>query len=192
MARNSAAAQTAANQANAISDTSSNNAGALFSTLAPELESQLANPQGISPADMARIKTSDMQTAGGGEAGAVGQGALLAARTRNAGAPAAAIAKSSRQAGRQLSQADLDAELKNAEMKAAQQRSATSGLESLYGENLGSSVNALGQVASNVNANTNQENESWDWAKALLDPTLQDVTNIGIAKIKAAGGGLGT
>jgi hypothetical protein len=37
----------------------------------------------------------------------------------------------------------------------------------MYGQNLGGSVGALGQVAPNVNANTNAQNASYDWTKAL-------------------------
>jgi len=177
VARNSAAAQTAANSANDISSTAANNAGALFSTLAPELESEIANPTGIAPADLAKITTANMQGAGGTQAGAVGQGALMAARTRNAGAPMAAIAKSARSAGKQLSEADLQAQLENTQMKGANQRSATAGLEGLYGEDMGTSVNALGEVANNVNANNNQQNASWDWTKALLAPAMSAATN---------------
>jgi len=40
-----------------------------------------------------------------------------------------------------------------------------------------------------VNANTNAETASWDWAKDLADPLLSDVTQIGLARIKANAGG---
>jgi hypothetical protein len=177
MARGSDAAQTAANSANAISGQTSANANALYGTLAPELESEVANPQGINPVDMANLQTSAQQSAGGSEAAGVGQGLLHAARTRNAGGADAAIAKSARSAGENLSKGVLGTQIQNAREKERQQESATSGLEGLYGTNLGESVGSLGQVANNVNANTNSSNASWDWAKYLLDPAMADAAS---------------
>ena len=79
MARNDAAAQTAANSANTISSTAAENAGGLYGVLAPELESEAAHPQGFDPTTMAQMTTAAEQAAGGSQAGATGQGGLLAA-----------------------------------------------------------------------------------------------------------------
>jgi hypothetical protein len=74
-----------------MSTTAAANAGNLFGSLAPQLTAEATNPQGYGAPTLAKIDTANKQTAGGTQAGAVGQGALLAARTRNAGTADAAI-----------------------------------------------------------------------------------------------------
>jgi len=172
MARGSQQANAAATAAQGISTQNNANAQALYGALAPELESQMANPAGISPADLAKMDTASKQTAGGSQAAAQGAGSLLASRTRNAGTASAAIADSTRTAGQNLSRATLGTQLANAEMKQREREAATGELGGLLGMTTGASVGALGQVANNVNANTNAENASWDWAKYIMDPMM--------------------
>ena len=167
MGRGSDQANGAANSAQGISNVAGSNAGSLYSTLAPQLESEAAHPAGFAPTDLAAMDTANRQAAGGTMAAATGQGGLMAARTRNAGAPMAAIAQAARTSGEQASEGALATQIKNATMKESQRRAALGGLEGLYGTNMGTSVNALGQVAGNVNASTNAENASWDWTKGL-------------------------
>ena len=187
MARGSQAAQGAATSAQSLSNTAAGNAGALFSTLAPELMSESAHPSGISQPDLAAANPAGLEAAGGSMAGATGQGALLAARTKNAGAPAAAIGESSRRAGETLSKAAVGTQMANAQMKEKQRQSALSGLGSLTGLETGAATNALGEVAQNVNANTNAANQSWDWAKYLLDPAMQAASGAAPSIEKAFG-----
>ena len=179
MARGSEAANTAANSANTLSGGLTANAGALYGALAPELEAQAAHPAGFSPTDLADMNTAAQQSAGGSEAAAVGRGSLLASRRRNAGSADAAIGEGVRTAGQNLSKAAVGTKVANTQLKERQHEAGLSGLEGLYGTNLGGATTTLGQVASNVNADTNAQNASWDWARFLLDPALQ-----------AAGGGL--
>jgi len=167
MGRGNDQAKAAATSASNISSTSAGNAGALYSTLAPSLESTMANPQGFSPVDLAKMDTSTMQTAGGTQAAAQGAGALRAARTGNLGGSDAAVAKAARTGGEIASEGALSTQIKNALLKQQQRELATRGLEGLFSTNTGASVNALGQVASNINADTNAENASWDWTKGL-------------------------
>lgn len=177
MARGSQTASTAADTANQFATTYGANASNIFSDLSPTLMAEAAHPAGMSPLDLAAANTSAQQSAGGTQAAAVGQGALRAARTRNAGGADAAMEASARHAGEQLSQAGLTTRLRNAAMKAQEQQSGISGLENLYGTSVNAGNQALGEVASNVNANTNAENASWDWAKDLFDPILQAASN---------------
>ena len=170
MGRGNAAAQTAANQANTTSTTDATNAAALYGAVVPQLESQAANPSGYSPTDMAAMRTQAEQGAGGTQASAVGAGALRAARTRNSGAAAKAISDSSRGAGEQLSKENLGIETGNQEMKNSNRRAALSSLTGLTGTETGASNQALGEVAPNVNANTNQEAEALDPIKMLMGP----------------------
>ncbi|HEX7741744.1 MAG TPA: hypothetical protein VF442_04830, partial [Sphingobium sp.] len=127
-------------------------------------------------------------SAGGSMAGAVGQGALLAARTRNAGGADAAIGASARSAGRNLSQAALSTDLANAKLKEQQRQAGLTGEENLYGRTLGGRIQALGEVAPNVNADVNAQNASWNWSKYLLDPLLSAGSAAAPTIAKAFGG----
>lgn len=173
MARGSDQARGAATSAQGISNTAGSNAQGLYSTLAPELINEATHPAGFAPTNLAGMNTAAEETAGGTQAAAVGQGALQAARTRNAGGSDAAIADASRSAGQQLSRGVLATQMANAKLKEGQREGGIHGLEGLYGTNLGSSVGALGQVAGNINADTNASNASWNWAKYILDPAMQ-------------------
>ena len=164
--RGSDQAQAAQQSATNISGTAEGNAGALYGTLAPQLQSSMANPQGFSPTDLAKMDTATMQTAGGTQSAATGAGALRAARTGNAGGSDAAIAQAARTGGETASAGALGTQIKNAQLKEQQREQATSGMEGLYGTNMGASVNALNSVAANVNADTNNESNGWNWTKA--------------------------
>jgi hypothetical protein len=185
MARGSTQATSAATSAQTLSNGVQSNASALYGTLAPELETSVAHPAGYSPTDLAAMNTTAEQSTGGSQAGATGEGALLASRTRNAGTADAAIAESARTAGQQLSSDALKTQVSNAALKQHQHDEALSGLEGLYGTDLGAGVSALGQVANNVNANTNAAEQSWDWAKYILDPAMNAAGNS--AKLMSGG-----
>lgn len=172
MARGSEAANTGANTGNQFAQTYGGNANTIFSGLSPMLMNEARNPQGMSPKDLAETNTSNMQSAGGSEAAAVGGGLLRAARTGNAGGSEAAMESGVRHSGEQLSNAGLQTRLKNAMLKQQQKSEATRGLEGLYGTSVSGGNQALGEVASNVRANTDAENSSWNWARFLLDPAM--------------------
>src|ERR1039458_10256673 len=157
MARNDPQASADANTAQGISGTSTANAGALYGTLAPQLEAEAANPQGFAPTDLAAMDTAAEQSAGGAAAGVTGEGGLRAARTRNSGGPDAATQEGARNASEIASKGALGTQIANARVKNQQQQAGIGGLESLYGTNMGAGVNALGEVAQNVNANTGAE-----------------------------------
>lgn len=149
------------------------NAGGIFSDIAPTLESTVANPQGYSPTDEAAMETGALQSAGGSQAGAVGQGGLLAARTKNAGGSARAISDASRGAGEQLSRNLLGIRRSNADLKQQQRDRALSGLEGLYNTNVAGSNAALGEIAPLINANTQAENASYGLFTNVIDPLAQ-------------------
>lgn len=172
MARGSSQATGAATSAQNLSNSYGGNANALFSSLSPMLLSEAANPQGIDPATMARMDTSALQSGGGTQAAATGAARLRAARTRNAGAGDTAIQEAARSGGQVASRGILGNRLESAKLKTSQRQSALSGLGSLFSANANPSVGALGEVAQNVNANTNAENASWDWSKDLFAPIM--------------------
>jgi hypothetical protein len=161
MGRGSDVAQNSATQSQQTAKGLTGNANSLYSNLAPSLMSQSAHPAGFSPADEAAMETGALQEAGGSQAAAVGQGNLTAARTRNQGGFGQAIADSSRGAGETLSRGLLGARNANASLKQHQHDTALSGLEGLYGTNVGGANSALGNVAPLVRADTDAENASW-------------------------------
>lgn len=160
-------------QSNANSNTFMGNANSLYGDLAPTLEGEIAHPAGYAPSDLSAMETGAQQSAGGSQSGAVGQGGLYAARTRNKGGAAAAIADASRGAGQQLSKNLLGIRSANANLKNEQQQAGISGLTNLTGLETGASNNALGNVANLSKANTDATNASYDWATDLFDPTLK-------------------
>lgn len=132
-------------QGQGISQRAGANASSLYGTLDPTLTTMATVPQGINPADLAKMKTGAMQTAGGANSGAVGQGSLLSARTKNAGTADAAIAKSGESAGQTLSNTNLGIDSANQELKNTQQQAGLKGLEGLYGTNESEALGGLNE-----------------------------------------------
>jgi hypothetical protein len=120
------------------------NAGNLYGSLAPTLAAQAASPAGYTGVQKAAMNTAGQQSAGGTQAAAVGQGALLASRTKNAGTADAAISEGARTAGQQASNTAVGTEVKNANLQQQQRQQALQGEEGLYGTTLGGGLNALG------------------------------------------------
>ena len=120
-----------------------NQAQGLNNTLTPVLTNEAINPQGYSPTQVAAQTTAAEQTAGGSNAGATGGALLRAARTRNVGAAPAAIDASNQHASENLSQTNAGIQTKNADLQQRQRQQGISGLESLYGTNVGAQENAL-------------------------------------------------
>lgn len=172
LARGDQSARTAETTGNTNAGTFGGNASSLYSSVTPQLMQDVAHPTGFTPQQEANMTTAAEEGAGGGQAAAVGQGALLGARTKNAGASTAAIAEASRGAQRTLGQNTLGIKLASADLANQKRSQALSELGGLYGTSSGASNNALGEVASNSNANTNAANASWDWASKILDPAL--------------------
>ena len=119
------------------------------------------------------MKTQAEETAGGANAGAVGQAGLAAARTGNVGALGSTIAESGRRAGETLGRENQNIDIGNQKLKQQQREGALGGLEGLYGTGVSGANGALNASAANTNANTNAANESWDWATKLLDPAIE-------------------
>lgn len=160
-------AQSAATTAQNNSNELTGNARGVFNTLIPSLTSEVSNPTGYGAPTLAKMNTSAQQSAGGSMAGAVGQGGLLAARTRNAGGADAAVAQSARNAGQQLSQNALDTDVADAQLKENQRQSGLKALQGIYGVDVGGANDALGNVGSAINADTNARNVTPTWIKAL-------------------------
>jgi hypothetical protein len=153
---------TAGNMSNSLYGSASG----ISNALTPQLEAEAAHPAGYTPSQMAAQNTAAQQSAGGSMAGAVGQGSLLAARTRNQGAAQNAIAQSGRQASQNLSNEAVGTQVNNANLQQKQQQAGLSGLEGLYNTQLGGSESALGLSNSALNT-ANQADANNPWMKLL-------------------------
>lgn len=131
---------TASNLSNNLTANASN----IYGGLEPELAAESAHPSGYTPQEKALQNTAAQQSAGGATAGAVGQGGLLAARTRNAGAAQGAIGSAVRSAGSGLSRAAVGTETNSADLAHETQQEGLKGEQGLYGTELSQGEGALG------------------------------------------------
>lgn len=136
----------------------------ISSTLTPTLESDIANPKGYSPEDIAYMNTASQQSLGGSVAGVTGQANLEAARTRNAGGFQGAIGSATRSAQRNLSQNALGIQKANADLKQQQRDQAIKALSAIYGID---ESTALGYLNSSNEA-LGEENKSHPNQEGLL------------------------
>jgi hypothetical protein len=147
----------------------------VYNSLFPQLQNQAAN--GLPMADQAALNTASQQSLGGSQAGAVGAGNLMAARTRNAGGATAAIAESARSGERQNSQNALGTVGKNIAAK----QMALQAMQGLYGENANAGNNAL-QGSNSAIAQQNQADaNTMAWTKMFVDAA----SNVGAAGLGA-------
>lgn len=158
------------------------NANDLYSKLFPILQGEATNPQGYSPKDVSAMNTASQQSIGGSTAGAVGEGNLAAARTRNAGAFAPALDEAARSGTRQLSENALGIQQKNADLKQKQQQAGIAGLGGLYGQNSDELLKALG--LGNEATNTAIKSGQSGWFQNML-------AAINALKPGGGGGGVG-
>jgi hypothetical protein len=158
------------------------NAANVYGGLEPQLAARAATPMGYTPAQKASINTAAQQSAGGSTAGAVGQGGLYAARTRNAGAGQAAIGSANRAAGSNLSRNAVNTEVQSANLGQQNQRAALGGLQGLYGTQLSSGENALG-LSNQALQGADQSAANNPWLKILqssIGAAGQAATNPGL------------
>ncbi len=137
------------------------NSNQLLGTLTPQLEAEAASPTGYTGTEKDAMNTAAQQTQGGSNAGAVGQGALLAGRTRNAGTADAAIAQSNRNASKNLSDAAVNTEVQDANLKNQNQQAGLRGLQGLYGTELGGSQQALNSSNQALNVANGAKPSFW-------------------------------
>jgi hypothetical protein len=156
---NSATAQNLSNQLTA-------NAANIYGGLEPTLQAQAAHPSGYTPAQKANMNTAAQQSGGGSTAGAVGQGGLYAARTRNAGAGSTAIGSAVRSAGSNLSREAVGTEVQNANLAQKKQAGALGGLSSLNSTELSGGENALG-LSNSALAGAAQSSANNPWTQIL-------------------------
>ena len=127
-----------------LSNNLTSNAANVYGSLEPTLQAEAAHPQGFTPQAKSAMNTAAQQSAGGSTAGAIGQGRLYAARTKNAGGAKSAIGAGVRGAGQNLSNAAVGTEVANANLQNRQQQAGLSGLSGLNSAELQGGLNALG------------------------------------------------
>jgi hypothetical protein len=120
------------------------NASSLYNSLFPQFTAEATNPQGFGATDLAAMNTAAQQSVGGSTAGAVGQGTLRAARTRNSGGADTALDSAVRSGQQTLSEDALGIQGENAMLKQQQKQAGLSGLSSLYNTNQSGLLSALG------------------------------------------------
>lgn len=147
--------------AQTLGNTGSANAASLYGTLSPALTTEAAAPQGINPADLAKMNTAAQQSAGGSNSGAVGQGSLLSARTRNAGSADAGIAKSAEGAQQTLGNEAVGIQNENTQTKLKQQQQGLSGLQGLYGTNENAALGGLNASTAALNGEAKAPPSFW-------------------------------
>jgi hypothetical protein len=135
----------------------------VYNSLFPQLQNEAQN--GLSMSDQAALNTASQQSLGGANAAVAGGGDLAAARTRNAGGYAPAVAESAREGMRQNSQNALGTVSKNIAAKQAAERA----LQGLYGTNAEAGIGSLNASTSAVNAETQADQQTMANTKMWLD-----------------------
>lgn len=162
MARDTAAAAGKnSTTAQGLAGTFGDRATGTYNILTPTLNRMATNPQGFSPQTMANMTTAAKQSIGGATAATVGQGNLQAARTNNAGAFAPVATQAAHDATAALSDASLGVQNRNAMLQEQQRGEGISGLEGLYGENVGAGESALGLSNQSLQTQNQARQNGW-------------------------------
>ena len=154
-------ATTEFNQSENLLNTAENNSNNLYNQLAPAYTAEATNPQGYGKQSLADLTTSAEQSAGGALGTAVGAAKTGAAANRNAGSFAASSDLASRDASKNLSNANLTVQNQNQNLKNSQQQAGLSGLSGLQGEQNSDVLGSIGLENSSTNALVNAGNSGW-------------------------------
>lgn len=154
-------ASDAAKTAGSVASGAQGNAGNLFNQLFPYYSSEAFNPTGYGASDLSAMNTASGESTGGSVAGAVGQGGLQAARTRNAGSFQAAADESARAGMRQNSSNALKTQTENAKLEQEQATEGAKGLSSLYGTNVNEMLGAMGLQNEDINTEIKAGQSGW-------------------------------
>jgi hypothetical protein len=112
--------------------TNSSTAAGALSTINPIYSQMAQGNMGLTPRQKSDALTASSGSLGGGVAGAVGEGGLLAARTGNAGGATAALDDAARTAGVTQSQNALGVQNQSDAIARQNQQTGLSGLNSIY------------------------------------------------------------
>lgn len=159
------AIQSAANQGAAQAGTNASGYGAQASgignTVIPTLERDVNNAPGFSPTQKNAMLVAGEQGAGGAAAGITGQAGLNAMRTRNTGATSSVLDQAARRQAQTLSQNALGVENKNANLEQQQRAQGLSGLEGMYGTDVGAQLKSMGIQNQDLDTAIQAGNSGW-------------------------------
>lgn len=177
------------NESQGVFGTSQGNANDLYSKLFPTFQAEATNPQGFAPGDLAAMNTANQQSVGGSTAGAVGEGDLAGARTRNSGSFAPALDEAVRSGERTASENAVGIQGENAALKESQRQAGIAGLSGLYGQNNSDMLSALGLSNSSTNALTTAGQSGWFQNMLGFMNAAANVGKAGAAMAGGSGGG---
>lgn len=149
-------------------------AAQIGSTIIPGLEREAQNPTGYTPEQMNAQRVASQQGLGGATSGITGQANLEAARTRNAGGFAAALAEAQRAKGRQASQNEVELQARNADVALQRQRQAQQQLGGLYGTDVTAQLKSMGLANEDLNTALQAGRQGWmQNVQGFLNPAEQ-------------------
>jgi hypothetical protein len=151
----------ATNQAFSTAGNYGAKAGQIGGSVVPTLERDINNAPGYNPTDLNAMLVGGEQGAGGAASGITGQAGLEAARTRNSGATSSVLDQAMRRKGQILSQNALNVQGENANLKQRQRSQALSGLEGMYGTDVGAQLKSMGIIPSDISADVNAGKSGW-------------------------------
>ncbi|MFP5231547.1 MAG: hypothetical protein ACLGQX_02835 [Acidobacteriota bacterium] len=154
----------AANAATTAANTSAGlgaAASGISSTLTPFLTAELQHPQGYSQQQLSSMLSAADAGAGGATSAIAGRAMQNAAQTHNSGSLSAVLDDAARQRAKAAADASEQIGAANANLQQQQQQAASNQLQGLYGTNTSGMLQAAGQQAGDINAETNANNSGW-------------------------------
>lgn len=152
----------------------------------PFLNQEVTNPQGFGQPTLNAITTATGQATSGALSNADQQAKLQAARTGNPAAQSAIIANAARTGENAQSNANLDTNIQNAELKQKQQQSGAAGLMDLTGMDTNAALGDLGLSNGAINAWSGANKSAGNlWQNAILP---QEQIDASLAGSMAKGG----
>lgn len=136
-------------------------AAGIGSNIVPYEERQLQNPIGFSPTETNNMLVAGEQGAGGATSGITGQAGLQALRTRNSGALSGVLDQAARTKQQTLSQNALGVQNESARLAQQKQSQALSGLQGLYGTDVGAQLKAMGIQTGDEQAAVQAGDSGW-------------------------------
>lgn len=154
-------AQKAANTATSEGSRYGSSASDISSSLVPELRREATNPTGFMPADLNAMLVGGAEGAGGAASSLAGEAGLGATRSRNTGALSGVLDEISRNKTRAIGGNALNVQTMNAREKQRQRSEGLSGLERVYGTDVGAELKEQGLVPEDINAMLNANKTGW-------------------------------
>jgi hypothetical protein len=154
----------AMNAAGTAQNTGANLGGSaqgISANLTPFLTERMLHPEGYGQQDTSAQVAASTGAAGGATAGLTGQAIQRAAVSRNAGSVNATLADIARERAKAAAGSSEEIAAKNADLKQQQQQQAAEGLGNMYKTDTSGMLEAMGQVAPDINAATNASQSGW-------------------------------